>query len=208
MDKKERMVEWQLKGRDITDERIIHAMQMINRETFLPDNMKELAYEDTPLPIGKGQTISQPYIVAYMAQVLDLHKSEKVLEIGTGCGYNAAVISQLASHVYSLEIIEWLADLARENLKAEEIDNVSVRMGDGNKGWPEYAPFDKILLTAATPEIPGPLKKQLKVGGKILAPVSNAFQKLMLIEKTGENEYAEHDMIHVRFVPMTGDSGS
>lgn len=204
MDKKERMIERHLKGRDIDDERVIEAMKSINRETFIPEDVQELAYEDSPLPIGKGQTISQPYIVAFMAQALELKSHEKVLEIGSGCGYNAAVLSRLVSHVFTIEIIEWLARLAGKNLKKEGIDNVSVRFGDGYQGWPEKAPFDKIMLTAATPVIPEPLKKQLKTGGKILAPVSNTYQKLALIEKHGEDNFIEHDLIHVRFVPMTG----
>lgn len=208
MDNKERMIEQQLKGRDITDENVLDAMRKVDRKTFVPKDMKRHAYEDSPLPIGKDQTISQPYIVAYMAQVLEIKKNEKVLEVGSGCGYNAAVLAQLASHVYSVEIIEWLADLAKKNLEAEGTKNVSVRFGDGYKGWPEHAPFDKIILTAATPAIPKPLKEQLNIGGKILGPVSNTYQKLVLLEKTGENEFAEHDMLHVRFVPMTGEARS
>ncbi len=208
MDGKERMIEQQLKGRDITDENVLEAMRKVDRKTFVPEDMKRHAYEDTPLPIGKDQTISQPYIVAYMAQVLEIGKNEKVLEVGSGCGYNAAVLAQMASHVYSVEIIEWLADLAKKNLEAEGIKNVSVRFGDGYKGWPEHAPFDKIILTAATPEIPKPLKEQLSIGGKILGPVSNTYQKLILLEKTGEDEFEEHDMLHVRFVPMTGEARS
>ncbi|HKL31967.1 MAG TPA: protein-L-isoaspartate(D-aspartate) O-methyltransferase [Tangfeifania sp.] len=208
MDKKERMIDQQLKGRDITDENVLEAMRKVDRKTFVPENMKRHAYEDTPLPIGNDQTISQPYIVAYMAQTLEIKKDEKVLEVGSGCGYNAAVLAQLASHVYSIEIIEWLADLAKKNIDAEGVENVSVRFGDGYKGWPEKSPFDKIILTAATPEIPKPLKDQLIVGGKILAPVSNSYQKLVLLEKTGDDEFIEHDMLHVRFVPMTGEARS
>jgi len=208
MDKKERMIDQQLKGRDITDENVLEAMRKVDRKTFVPENMKRHAYEDTPLPIGNDQTISQPYIVAYMAQTLEIKKDEKVLEVGSGCGYNAAVLAQLASHVYSIEIIEWLADLAKKNIDAEGVENVSVRFGDGYKGWPEKSPFDKIILTAATPEIPKPLKDQLIVGGKILAPISNSYQKLVLLEKTGDDEFIEHDMLHVRFVPMTGEARS
>ena len=208
MDEKERMIEHQLKGRDITDEKVLEAMRKVDRKTFVPEDMKRHAYEDTPLPIGKDQTISQPYIVAYMAQALEIKENEKVLEVGSGCGYNAAVLAQLASHVCSVEIIEWLADLAKKNLEAEGTKNVSVRFGDGYKGWPEHAPFDKIILTAATPEISKPLKEQLNVGGKILGPVSNAYQKLILLEKTGDDKFTEHDMLHVRFVPMTGEARS
>lgn len=204
MDDKEKMIEYDLEGRDIHDERVLNAMREIKRELFVPDDMKEMAYEDSPLPIGRGQTISQPYIVAYMSQELGLQPEDKVLEIGSGCGYNAAVMSEMVSHVYSVEIIEWLADLGRKNLAAAGITNVSLRFGDGYKGWPEEAPFDKIMLTAATRAIPEPLKQQLKTGGKILAPVSNSYQKLILMEKISDNEFKEHELIPVRFVPMTG----
>ncbi len=205
MDRKEIMIERHLKGRDIHDENVLKAMQETDRTLFVPEDMKEHAYDDTPLPIGKGQTISQPYIVAYMAQMLDLDENDKVLEVGSGCGYNAAVMSHMVSHVYSLEIIEWLAELAKENLSKAGINNVTVRHGSGYDGWPEKGPFDKIALTAATPSIPDTLKEQLKIGGKILAPVADTYQKLMILEKTGENDFKEHDLIHVRFVPMTGD---
>ncbi len=206
MNEKERMIEQQLKNRDIYDADVLRAMKEIDRTIFVPEDMKHLAYEDGPLPIGKGQTISQPYIVAYMAQMLNLQPEETVLEVGSGCGYNAAVLSRLVSHVYSVEIVEWLADLAIKNLIKAKITNVSVKFGNGYEGWPEKAPFDKIVLTAAAPEIPQKLKNQLKIGGKILAPVSDGFQKLIMLEKTGENDFKKHDLIYVRFVPMTGDS--
>ncbi len=157
-----------------------------------------------PLPIGRGQTISQPYIVAYMAQAMDLKPEDNVLEIGSGCGYNAAVLSRMVSHVFSIEIIEWLADLARKNLIKAGITNVSLLHGNGYKGWPEKSPFDKIMLTAAAPYVPNALKDQLKVGGKLLIPLGNGFQKLILFEKEGEEEYTEHHLIPVRFVPLTG----
>ena len=205
MDKKERMIVKQLKGRNIHDQKVLKAMRSVDREIFVPDDLKDLAYEDSPLPIGKGQTISQPFIVAYMAQVLDIQPYERILEIGSGCGYNAAVLAQLATHIYSVEIIEWLADLARKNLKKAKIGNVSVRTGDGFSGWPENAPFDKIVLTAAAPQIPETLKNQLKTGGKILAPVTDTQQKLSLIEKPPGNKFVSRDMLQVRFVPMTGE---
>jgi len=198
------MIEQQLKGRDIYDGKVLRAMREVNRALFVPEEMQESAYDDIPLPIGRGQTISQPYIVAYMAQAMDLKPEDKVLEIGSGCGYNAAVLSQMVSHVYSIEIIEWLADLARKNLIKAGITNVSLLHGDGYKGWPEKSPFDKIMLTAAAPYVPKALKDQLKVGGKILIPLGNGFQKLILYEKEGEEEYTAHDLIPVRFVPLTG----
>ena len=206
MNDKETMLERDLKGRDIVNERVLQAMEGVNREIFVPEGLKYRAYQDSPLPIGMKQTISQPYIVAYMAQILDPQPHEKILEIGSGCGYNAAVLAYLSSHVYSIEVIEWLADLAIVNLKEAGVKNVTVKHGDGFHGWPEKAPFDKIILTAATPEIPDQLKEQLIIGGKLLAPVSNSFQKLILLEKTGANEFREHDLIYVRFVPMTGES--
>ncbi len=204
MDKKEIMIERHLKGRDIYDEDVLEAMRKVDRTVFVPEDMKEHAYDDSPLPIGKGQTISQPYIVAYMAQVLDLEDNDTVLEVGSGCGYNAAVMSQLVSHVYSLEIIGWLAELAQKNLEEAGINKVTVKHGNGYEGWPEEGPFDKIVLTAAAPSIPDSLKDQLKNGGKILAPVADTFQKLLLLKKKGEDDFEEHDLIHVRFVPMTG----
>ncbi len=206
MNSKERMIEQHLMGRDINDISVLEAMEKVQREIFVPEGLKYRAYEDSPLPIGEGQTISQPYIVAYMAQILKPQSHEKILEVGSGCGYNAAVLAQLSAHVYSVEVIEWLADLAKMNLKQAGVKNVTVKHDDGYHGWPEHAPFDKIMLTAATPSIPDQLKVQLKTGGKILAPVSNSYQKLILLEKTGENEFKEHDLIYVRFVPMTGES--
>ncbi|HKL40461.1 MAG TPA: protein-L-isoaspartate O-methyltransferase, partial [Cryomorphaceae bacterium] len=135
MDTKEDMIQEQLKGRGISDERVLNAMKTIDRELFVPDEYKEEAYRDGPLPIGRGQTISQPYIVAYMAQVLNPDPDDKILEVGSGCGYNAAVLSQLAAEVYSVEIVEWLAKFARENLNSAGIKNVKVRHGDGYEGW-------------------------------------------------------------------------
>lgn len=204
MDPRDKMIEQQLKGRDIYDGKVLRAMREVDRALFVPEEMQDSAYDDIPLPIGRGQTISQPYIVAYMAQAMDLKPEDKVLEIGSGCGYNAAVLSRMVSHVYSIEIIEWLADLARKNLIKAGITNVSLLHGDGYKGWPEKSPFDKIMLTAAAPYIPKALKDQLKVGGKILIPLGNGFQKLILYEKEGEEEYTAHDLIPVRFVPLTG----
>jgi protein-L-isoaspartate(D-aspartate) O-methyltransferase len=205
MDEKEKMIEQQLAGRDIYDEKVFEAMRAVDREIFVPDEIKDMAYDDTALPIGEGQTISQPYIVAYMAQVLDLKPDDKVLEIGSGSGYNAAVLSRLASNVFTVEIVEPLAELAQRNLEIAGIPNVSVRNGNGFEGWFEKSPYDKIILTAATKQIPDTLKSQLKIGGKLLAPVSESYQKLVLIEKEGEDKFREHPLIPVRFVPMTGE---
>lgn len=200
------MIDRQLMGRDITDPDVIKAMREVDRSIFVPDDIKELTYEDRALPIGREQTISQPYIVAYMAQMLSLKPDYIVMEVGTGCGYNAAVLSRIAAHVYSVEVIEWLADLAKENLREAGIRNVTSRHGDGFKGWPEKAPFDAIILTAAPPAIPEPLKLQLKIGGKLLAPVGRGIQKLVLLERTSEDLFDENHLIPVQFVPMTGEA--
>jgi protein-L-isoaspartate(D-aspartate) O-methyltransferase len=179
-------------------------MAEVDRAIFVPEEVKDLAYKDGPLPIGEGQTISQPYVVAYMAQLLELQPSDKVLEIGTGCGYNAAVLSRIVPEVYSVEIIEWLAKLAKKNLEEAGIQNVYTKHGNGYQGWPENAPYDKVILTAAAPKIPDLLKEQLKIGGKLLGPVSDTMQKLILLEKTGEDQFKEEKSLPVRFVPMTG----
>lgn len=200
------MIEDHLAGRDIHDERVLTAMRLVNREAFVPDDVKHLAYADSALPIGNGQTISQPYVVAYMAQALELKEDDILLEVGSGCGYNAAVLSHLVSYVYSVEIVDDLMKKARENLDKINVQNVSIKQGDGFYGWKEKAQFDKIMLTAATPEIPAPLKNQLKIGGRILAPVSNSFQKLMMYEKISDHEFKTFDMLEVRFVSMTGET--
>lgn len=201
---KEQMIENQLKRRGITDPVVLKAMWDVDREFFIPEEVRDEAYYDGPLPIGRGQTISQPYIVAYMAQELKLKPDDIVLEIGTGCGYNAAVISKIVKKVYSIEVIDWLAEYAKENLEAAGIKNVSTRSGDGFKGWPEEAPFDAIVLTAAPPAIPAPLKQQLKIGGRLLAPVGVTRQSLNLLTRTGQDTFKEKELILVSFVPMTG----
>lgn len=205
-DRKEEMIENQLKRRGVNDPDVLQAMREVDRELFIPPELRNKAYFDGPLPIGKGQTISQPYIVAYMAQELNLNPHDIVLEIGTGCGYNAAVLSKLVKHVYSIEVIEWLAGYAKENLAAAGIENISTRWGDGYAGWPEKAPFDAIALTAAPPAIPAPLKQQLKIGGRLLAPVGVTQQSLILLEKTGKDSFKEKERLWVNFVPMTGEA--
>ncbi len=202
----EKMIEEQLLGRDIHDVRVLRAMGEVDRALFVPDELKHLAYEDTPLPIGHEQTISQPYIVAYMAQSLELQPDDRVLEVGSGCGYSAAILSRLVKHVYTIEIIEWLTQVGRKNLQKAGIKNVSLRHGNGYQGWPEEAPFDKILLTAAAAQIPDPLKDQVKKGGSILAPVADHIQKLVLLKKNQEDIFTEHQLIYVSFVPMTGQA--
>ncbi|WP_372917993.1 protein-L-isoaspartate(D-aspartate) O-methyltransferase [Salegentibacter sp.] len=205
---KEQMIEEQLKRRGIKDEKVLKAMEEVDRKLFVPEEFQDKAYEDGPLPIGRGQTISQPYIVAYMAQELKLNPNDKVLEIGTGCGYNAAVLSKLAAQVYSIEIVDWLGELAKENLDKTNIKNITTKTGDGYKGWPEEAPFDAIILTAAPASIPEPLKEQLKEGGRLLTPVGTTIQRLILLEKTGENTFKKESLLPVSFVPMTGKAQS
>lgn len=203
---KDEMIEFQLKRRDIVDPEVIKAMEEVDRTQFVPEELADRAYEDGPLPIGMEQTISQPYIVAYMAQALDLGEEHVVLEVGTGCGYNAAVLSKLAAHVYSVEIVEELTEMARKNLRAAGVENVSMQVGDGYDGWPENAPFDAIVLTAAAAKIPEPLKEQLKTGGKLLAPVGENMQRLILLEKKDRDLFETRDLLPVKFVPMTGKS--
>lgn len=204
MTTKEEMIEDQLKRRGIADPEVLKAMWDVDRTLFVPEEMKPHAYEDRPLPIGRDQTISQPYIVAYMAQELKAGGEDVVLEVGAGCGYNAAVLSQIVSHVYSIEIIDWLAELAVRNLRNAGIENVTTRFGDGYQGWPEHAPFDGITLTAAPPYVPEPLKQQLKIGGRLLAPVGIRSQKLVLLEKIEEDKFREKQLLLVSFVLMTG----
>lgn len=199
--KRAAMVDQQIKQRGITDPRILSAMRKIERHIFVSHPMKIFAYEDRPLSIGYKQTISQPYIVAYMTEAIALESDDRVLEIGTGSGYQAAVLAEIVKQVYSVEIVKPLADIARRRLLDLGYDNIMVKQGDGYKGWLEYAPFDKIVVTAAPPEIPEELISQLKVGGKMIVPVGSIFQELYLITKTKEG-YDVDPLLPVRFVPM------
>jgi protein-L-isoaspartate(D-aspartate) O-methyltransferase len=198
------MIEFQLEARDINDRRVLKAMCEIDRALFVPGRLIKEAYEDRPLPIGYDQTISQPYVVAFMAQSMDLKPDDIVLEIGTGCGYNAAVLSKLVRHVYSIEIIAGLAETAIENLKIAGVTNVEVCHGDGYAGWPDKAPFDAVMLTASPSSVPAPLKAQLKTGGKLLAPVGDNLQYLTLLHKLDEDKFHQKRLLPVNFVPMTG----
>ena len=204
MTTKEEMIQEQLINRGIQDTRVLSAMREVERINFVPESLVDLAYQDRPLPIGRNQTISQPYIVAYMAQELQLKPNQRVLEIGTGCGYNAAVLSKLAKEVYSIEIIDWLAKQAKHNLGYGTYENLHTMHGDGYEGWPEHAPFDAIILTAAPTQIPRPLKKQLAVNGYLLAPVGAGHQELVLLKKTAEDSFEQESLLPVSFVPMTG----
>lgn len=196
------MIKNQLEGRDISDSKVLQAFQKIDRADFVPEDLEDHAYEDRPLPIGSGQTISQPYIVAYMAQVLNPTAEEVVLEIGTGCGYNAAILSKLCREVYSMEIFPELSVMAHDNLLKAGIDNVNLKVGDGFQGWPEKGPFDAIMLTAAPETIPQKLLAQLKTGGRLLAPVGRAYQNLKLIYRVSDDQYQVENLLPVQFVPM------
>lgn len=196
-----RMVRDQIQARGVRDPKVLEAMRSVPRHLFIPKRQIARAYEDTPLPIGHGQTISQPFIVAYMCEALGLEGHEKVLEVGTGSGYHAAVLSLLAAKVYTIEILEPLARDAQQRLRALGYHNVKVRCGDGYLGWPEEAPFDAMVVTAAPPEIPQELLKQLKMGGRMVIPVGEAMQELLRVTRTGEGVGVER-LLPVRFVPM------
>jgi protein-L-isoaspartate(D-aspartate) O-methyltransferase len=198
-----RMVEDQIANRGITDPATLRALRATPRHLFVPPELRSRAYTDTPLSIGYGATISQPYIVALMTETLGLKPQHKVLEIGTGSGYQAAILSQLAKAVYSIEIVPELAASARGLLKSQGYASVAVRAGDGYKGWPEEAPFDRIILTAAPPEIPQSLISQLAPGGRLIAPVGSLpDQQLVLIEKAADGKLRRRTLAPVMFVPM------
>jgi protein-L-isoaspartate(D-aspartate) O-methyltransferase len=201
------MVASQIAGRGISDPRVLDAMRRVERHRFVPAALAQAAYGDHPLPIGRGQTISQPYIVALMTELARVKPGARVLEIGTGSGYQAAVLALLAKEVYSIEIVEPLAAEAAERLRALGFANVTVRAGDGYRGWAEHAPFDAILVTAAPPEIPKPLVDQLAVGGRLVAPVGEegGTQALVVVERT-ESGVKRWSVAPVRFVPMTGEA--
>jgi len=192
--------------RSSLDRRVLEAMTRVPRHEFVPTDLVDRAYLNRPLPIGHGQTISQPYIVAIMTDLLDLKPHHKVLEIGTGSGYQAAVLAALDTRVWSIEIIEPLGLQAKTRLQRLGFNSVEVRIGDGYYGWPEHAPFDAIIVTAAANHIPPPLVKQLSIGGKMIIPVGSRFstQELILITRVNENELVTRLVLPVRFVPLTG----
>jgi protein-L-isoaspartate(D-aspartate) O-methyltransferase len=200
------MVEEQIRKRGVRQPEVLNAMDSVPRHSFVPSDRRDEAYGDAPLPIGWGQTISQPYIVALMTELLELDREDKVLEIGTGSGYHAAVLSRVAGKVFSIEIIDQLGRQAESTLDDLGYGNVRVRIGDGYKGWPEEAPFDAIILTAAPPTIPQPLLDQLRVGGRMVVPEGGSFvQDLLLITKTANGGIQKRSVTPVRFVPMTGE---
>jgi protein-L-isoaspartate(D-aspartate) O-methyltransferase len=200
------MVDEQLRARGIRDPRVLDAMTRVPRHAFVPGAGREEAYGDHPLPIGHGQTISQPYIVAFMSEALRLESAHRVLEIGTGSGYQAAVLGELAGEVYTIEIIPELAERARKTLAENGADNVTVRTGNGYLGWPEHAPYDRIMVTAAPDDVPPALVEQLKVGGLMAIPVGVGVQELRVLRRTPAG-LETIDTLPVRFVPMTGKPG-
>jgi protein-L-isoaspartate(D-aspartate) O-methyltransferase len=200
---RQHMVETQIKGRGVTDSRVTEVMSSVPRHEFVPENYRTHAYEDHPLPIGYGQTISQPYIVAFMTEQLRPQPTDRVLEIGTGSGYQAAVLSKLVAEVYTIEIVKPLAQRAEMDLRRLNYSNVKVKAGDGYKGWPEHAPFDAIIVTAAPDHVPQPLIDQLKEGGRMIIPVGGReMQQLYLLEKHA-GKLTQRAVLPVNFVPLT-----
>ena len=206
---RERMVAIQLEARGITDPLVLDAMRVVPRERFVAAYLAAFAYDDGPLPIGEGQTISQPYIVAAMAEAVRIKPGERVLEIGTGSGYGAAVLSRIAGEVYTVERIGELAETARDRLAALGYDNVHVCEGDGTVGWPEHAPYEAILVTAGGPRVPEALLRQLAVGGRLIMPVGPdpRSQRLVRVTRTEAHEYEHENLEYVAFVPLIGAEG-
>ncbi|HUU16755.1 MAG TPA: protein-L-isoaspartate(D-aspartate) O-methyltransferase [Sedimentisphaerales bacterium] len=207
IEERTKMVAWQIQARDVKDPNVLKAMRIVPRHAFVRSTEQRYAYTDNPLPIGFDQTISQPYIVAFMTEALKLRPDSKVLEIGTGSGYQAAVCAEIAKEVYTIEIVEGLANRAEKCLKELGYPNVFVRFGDGFFGWPDVAPFDAIIGTAAAGRIPEPLLEQLKPGGRMILPYGRPwdFQYLVLITKDEKGNLHKSNVMPVRFVPMTGE---
>ncbi len=201
---RERMVREQLELRGVKNKAVLSAMRKVERHLFVPPDLRDFAYADRPLPIGYDQTISQPFIVAYMTEAARLKPDDRILEIGTGSGYQAAVLAEIVSKVYSVEILEPLAETAKKRLKALGYDNIEIKFGDGYKGWREFAPFEVIIVTAAPTAIPDQLLDQLAIGGRMVIPIGSVYQELYLITRT-ETGYDKKALLPVRFVPMVCD---
>jgi protein-L-isoaspartate(D-aspartate) O-methyltransferase len=207
-DRRNAMVDYQIVARGVRDARVLDAMREVPRERFVPGALAEFAYEDTPLPIEAGQTISQPYIVALMLEAAKIQPEDRILEIGVGSGYAAAVLSRIARRVHAIDRQEELTDLARGRMAHLGYDNVVIRSGDGTQGWRENAPFDVILVAAGGPSVPDPLRRQLALGGRLVIPVGDADeQRLMRVTRIGEDGFVEDDLGTVRFVPLIGELG-
>ncbi len=203
---RDRMVRTQIAARGVKDPRVLAAMRDIPREIFVDARYRKEAYSDHPLPIGDGQTVTQPYVAALMTELLDIQASDRVLEIGTGSGYESAILSRLASRVYSIEILPEIARRARERLDGLHCENIDFRVGDGYRGWPEAAPFDAIIVTAAPRKIPEPLLEQLAPNGRMVIPVGDFSQELKVFAKAADGSVTENSVLPVRFVPMTGEA--
>src|SRR6478672_4434771 len=206
---RERMVERQIAARGVHDEEVLEAMRTVPREEFVAEPLREFAYEDSPLPIEAGQTISQPYIVALMIEAAEVKHGDRVLEIGAGSGYAAAVMAKIADRVYAIERQPELGRVARERFERMGYDNVELKVGDGTRGWPEQAPFDAILAAAGGPEVPDVLLEQLADGGRLVMPVgrSRDSQRLVVVRRTGDRRYEQSELGAVRFVPLIGEHG-
>lgn len=198
---RERMVESQIAARGVTDPKVLQAMRKVPRHLFVPEDVRSYAYMDEPLPIGEGQTISQPYIVAYMTEALELSGGEKVLEVGTGSGYQAAVLAEIAGEVYSVEMNESLSFRARAALQELGYGSIHFKVGDGSLGWKEFEPYDAIMVTAAPKTVPKGLREQLREGGRMIIPVGEDWQELVLVRRRGET-FPETKLLSVRFVPL------
>lgn len=204
-----RMIEKQLEPMGIRDQAVLDAMNTVPREAFVDESRQSQAYDDSPLPINAGQTISQPFIVAYMIQAIELRGDEKVLEVGTGSGYAAAVLAEIAAEVITVERIEPLAVPAKQRLGELSYENVRCVIGDGSKGWPKAAPYDAIVVSAGAPAVPQALKSQLAVGGRLIIPVGErgSHQRLLIVTRVNENDFREKSVGDVRFVPLVGEQG-
>jgi len=200
-EKRERMVTDQIEARGVKDKKILEAMKKVPRHLFVPWNMRSYAYHDEPLPIGEGQTISQPYIVAYMSEVLRLKGNERILEIGTGSGYQAAILAEVSNEVFTMEIVKSLSLRAEKILEKLDYKNIYFKVGDGTYGWKEHAPYDAIMVTAAPDVVPESLREQLKVSGRMIVPVGSTFQELVLITRE-KKKFKEKKLLPVRFVPL------
>jgi len=201
------MVNSQIRARGITDKRVLQAMTKVPRHLFVPEPYTESAYEDMPLPIGLDQTISQPYIVAFMTEALMLKAIDRVLEIGTGSGYQAAILAEICDSVYTIDIFKQLADRARQTLDKLGYKNIIVKHGDGYRGWPEHAPFDAIIVTCAPSKIPEPLQNQLAEGGRMIIPVDEFYGQSLVLLKKKNGKIREEKVLPVRFVPMINENG-